>query len=71
MTSLGSDSEHEREDVEQHVRRAPKRLGQKAAAAPKETKVKNVEKYTRHAPLSQKKIKVSSYYLRATLVGVY
>ena len=59
--SSGSDSEPE--NVEQIVRQAASRLGQKKtnkAAEQKHltTKVKNLEKYNRQAPLSQKKIKV-------------
>ncbi|TMW55883.1 hypothetical protein Poli38472_008531 [Pythium oligandrum] len=65
-------SDSEPENVEQIVRQASKRLGQprvsKKLGEKGKTKVKNVEKYQRHAPLSQKKMKhIRDKKLKGTL----
>lgn len=67
--SMASESEHE--DVEKIVRDSSTRLGQKRGKKHEEkgkTKVKNLDKYTRHGPLSQKKIKhIRDKKLKGTL----
>lgn len=67
--SGGSDSEPER--VERALRGAESRLGQRQKAranAKPAAAVKNVGKYERQAPLSQKKIKVRATHIAAELL---
>ncbi|GLD93365.1 hypothetical protein PINS_up001957 [Pythium insidiosum] len=70
-SSSVSDSEVE-ENVDEIVRQASTRLGQKRVSKKHsekgKTKVKNLDKYTRHAPLSQKKLKhIRDKKLKGTL----